>query len=87
MELINKQSALEMLEGIKYQYPVANFQSEMNAGIEKAILFLKEEPAIDAVAVIRCKDCVFADEYNHCRYANWWTDANSFCSRGRKRCD
>lgn len=29
--------------------------------------------------IIRCKDCVHADEYYHCDYMTTWNDADCFC--------
>lgn len=42
-------------------------------------------PTIDAVQVVRCKDCTHADEYHHCGLVKWYNSADDFCSRGKRR--
>lgn len=37
--------------------------------------------------VVRCKECVYADSYDHCKLVGWWTVSDDFCSRGEKRKD
>lgn len=39
----------------------------------------------DMVEVIRCGDCKYADEYNHCAYVTWWNSKDDYCSRGKRR--
>lgn len=46
---------------------------------------LKDVPAVDAVPVVRCKDCQYADSHYHCGFTTFWTTANDFCSKGEKR--
>ena len=55
---------------------------ELNKSITKR---LKDLPAVDAVPVVRCKDCRFADAYYHCVYTNFWESAEDYCSRGEKK--
>lgn len=56
---------------------------------------IKEAPTVDAVPVVRCKDCRWAkkvEEYepkyqclNICRYGcTQWLDSNDFCSYGER---
>lgn len=42
-------------------------------------------PTIDAVPVIRCKDCMYADSYYHCTWTNFWGTADDYCSRAKPR--
>lgn len=46
---------------------------------------LKDVPTADAVSIVRCKDCRFADAYYHCVYTNFWESAEDYCSRGEKK--
>ena len=57
-----------------------------------ATLILREAPTIDAVPVVRCKDCIrrydtdecpmcFLIEGNYCEYTN----ENGFCDRGERK--
>ena len=35
--------------------------------------------------LIRCKDCKYADAYNHCGFLNKWTSDNDYCSCAEAR--
>ena len=57
-----------------------------------ATLILREAPIVDAVEVVRCKDCKYwqdnNDGYPHeeCRWGHGETpDANDFCSYGERK--
>lgn len=43
---------------------------------------VKELPRID---LVRCGECEYADEYNHCKYSAWWNGNADFCSHGIRR--
>ena len=65
------------------------------APFENAIKAIDEAPTIDAVEVVRCKDCKhyeFADNRAFgmpVKYCDWFgfedVDDNDFCSRGERR--
>ena len=46
---------------------------------------LDETPTVDAVEVVRCKDCEHYSHYESC--SEWHTDPNpeDFCSRGERK--
>lgn len=53
---------------------------------------INNSPTIDAVPVVRCKDCVFAEErYSHLScmngisYRNSWNEPDAFCSYGERK--
>ena len=58
---------------------------------------LNQEPTVDAVEVVRCKDCMYYEESlydvftNHdmvCAYAplhHFYREPNDYCSKGRSR--
>ena len=59
---------------------------------DEFVAFLKKQPTIDAVPVVRCKDCIrrydtdecpmcFLIEGNYCEYTN----ENGFCDRGERK--
>jgi len=52
--------------------------SEVAKAVENA-------PTVDAVPVVRCRECKHADEYCHCSFANWWPDAMDYCSHGERK--
>ena len=37
--------------------------------------------------IIRCKECVYADDFYHCDYMSTWNDAECFCSMAKRRTD
>ena len=56
---------------------------------------IDEMPSVDAVEVVRCRDCKWCEErqgrtgnvYNLCVYLNTWVDEDHFCSCGERRED
>ena len=46
--------------------------------------FLRE---YDFEAVVRCKDCKYADEYARCGLVKWYNNEDDYCSRGERRED
>ena len=61
---------------------------------DEFVAFLKKQPTIDAVPVVRCKDCIrrydtdecpmcFLIEGKYCEYTN----ENGFCDRGERKGD
>ena len=37
------------------------------------------------IDLVRCGECEYADEYNHCKYSAWWNGNADFCSHGIRR--
>ena len=53
--------------------------------IEEAIDAVTSAPTIDAVQVVRCKDCFL---YGECKAAEWYGEnGNGYCSIGNRRKD
>ena len=62
-------------------------------------IIIKEQPTVDAVEVVRCKDCIWFDledelpdvfrseQYCYCTEANTYVPINHFCSFGERRTD
>ena len=59
---------------------------------DEFVVFLKKQPTIDAVPVVRCKDCIrrydtdecpmcFLIKREYCEYTN----ENGFCDRGERK--
>lgn len=44
-------------------------------------------PTVDAVEVVRCKDCKYADSFAECKFVSWYNNKDDFCSRGERRED
>lgn len=53
----------------------------------EAKLTLDKMPTVDAVPVVRCRDCIHADEYGHCEMQMFWGTRDDYCSRGQRRED
>ena len=58
------------------------FVQNMNDIDRKTIL---ELPSVDAVEVVRCRDCKHADEYYQCDYSAIWNDKNHYCGKGERK--
>ena len=63
---------------------------------EEFVRFLKKQPTVDAVPVVRCRECVhyemgvclkIYDDGAASRYAWQERKPDDFCSYGEKRCD
>ena len=60
---------------------------------DEFVAFLKKQPTIDAVPVVRCKDCKFGDwdsEPNDAMVCmrtkdGFWRSGNDFCSFGERK--
>lgn len=46
---------------------------------------IKNEPTVDAVEVVRCKDCATYKKYGWCEFFNEPAEDDNFCSQGEKR--
>lgn len=55
-------------------------------GLKEAILAVLELPSAQP-EIIRCKECVYADENYHCDYMTTWNDGDCFCCYGKRRTD
>lgn len=59
---------------------------------DEFVAFLKKQPAIDAVPVVRCKDCIRRYDTDECpmcfliegKYYEY-TNENGFCDRGERK--
>ena len=75
--LIDANRALEIVheQGIAHPnaYHLTNY----------AMLVLQEAPTVDAVEVVRCKDCV---SHNICKFEQF-QGLNGFCSYGERKCN
>lgn len=86
MRLIDADRAMEIVRDQGIAHPNAYHLTNY------AMLILREAPTVDAVEVVRCKDCKYwqdnNDGYPHeeCRWGHGETpDANDFCSYGERK--
>lgn len=57
--------------------------------IEEFVRFLKKQPTVDAVEVVRCRECKYHEdthvtEYEHCCLIGKTVCYNDFCSYGKR---
>ena len=57
---------------------------------EEFVRFLKKQPTVDAVAVVRCRECKYhkdtpINEYKHCCLMGKIVWYNDFCSYGERK--
>ena len=74
---------------------IINFEFEwddISPTRDEFVAFLKKQPTIDAVPVIRCKDCIRRYDTDECpmcfliegKYYEY-TNENGFCDRGERK--
>ena len=77
---------------------MGSMQRNTYPGLESAIAQVKKAPAVDAVEVVRCKDCKYYESthYGHmCKCWEAWLpttvyfirEDDDFCSYGERRAD
>ena len=66
--------------------------NSMRGGIRKALRCIEQSPTVDAVPVVRCKDCIRRYDTDECpmcfliegKYYEY-TNGNGFCDRGERK--
>ena len=87
MRLINADRAMEIVRDQGIAHPNAYHLTNY------AMLILQEAPTVDAVEVVRCKDCKYGEVDNadfHDQYlchisGSDWNCGNHFCSYGKRK--
>ena len=87
MRLIDADRALEIVRDQGIAHPNAYHLTNY------AMLILQEAPTVDAVEVVRCKDCKYGEVDNadfHDQYlchisGSDWNCGNHFCSYGKRK--
>lgn len=89
MRLIDADALVERTEILDYVFVV-------NWTTKKVQSLINAAPTVDAVPVVRCKDCKrfsACEEVEgvswtgYCNYGEFHTDDEDFCSRGERRSD
>ena len=75
--LIDADRALEIVRDQGIVHPNAYHLTQY------ATLILREAPTVDAVEVVRCKDCKHRYSYSWCEYVD--DDDNFYCARGERK--
>lgn len=82
-DLISRSDLLELLEE-QYKHNLHFHKRERAAGFQGAYQLVYDAPAVDAVPVVRCRDCKWGNNYDH--DCNKWECSRSLGS-GRIRED
>ena len=90
-DLISRSALLERLAFKR----MGSMQRNTYPGLESAIAQVKKAPAVDAVEVVRCKDCKrwlkdvpgCTDFVGRCEFANYMVGATGYCVYGERRAD
>ena len=92
-DLISRSAVLvDISESVVFSGRSGETSAEMR-GAHKVTDRIKAAPAVDAVEVVRCKECCYSDSayegaqrYCRTRYGQLWTvEEMDFCSRGERR--
>ena len=75
--LIDANRALEIVRNQGIAHPNAYHLTNY------ATLILREAPTVDAVEVVRCKDCIV---HNFCKFEQY-QGLDGFCSYGERKCN
>lgn len=82
--------ANKMIKDIKENYVIYGYADFLNDFFR----MVEEQPTVDAVEVIRCKDCKYCDIGSYRGNCNLWDDGygalvsmDDFCSQGERRKD
>ena len=81
-----------LLEKVQFRLPIDNHNAEVISGcVDITRRIIEEAPAVDAVEVVRCKDCYYFRMY-HCKHPQWespqgfpMVSESDFCSYGERR--
>lgn len=75
----------------------AEYHEARRPGYYSAITHIDEQPTVDAVEVVRCKDCCYArgfggikierDEVGICKFTQMSVEPEEFCSHGEPRAE
>ena len=91
-DLISRSALLEGAMAERYEFlreKNGNYDHYTD-GFEDAMLYVEDAPAVDAVEVVRCKDCKHTDTDGcgaiYCeKWDRWEMPEDFFCSYGKRR--
>lgn len=92
MRLIDADALKEALADVKAHYDCFDedekkFYEAYSKAVEILDIYLDDSPAIDAVEVVRCKDCTLSGHMGWCSFWGEDVDEEGFCSYGERRTD
>ena len=92
MELISREALIEIIEK-RIPHMIPNVLGTHDVTAEGMVEFIKSQPTVEAVPVVRCKDCkYFCDGYPNvlnadglCENTDCLVDLYCFCSYGERK--
>ena len=89
MKLIDKRELMELLDDMFSRYDgTPSVMEGFKYGLDAVISEVSVMPTIDAVEVVRCKDCKYRDADDFCTgrgYPNMLVPDDGFCEKGERR--
>ena len=86
--LINRQAAIEEILGCCPSCLDSEYECGYDDGLIQVVHRLKHLPTIDAVPVVRCKDCVWCDERGYCnKHEMFVENCDWYCADGERKDD
>jgi hypothetical protein len=92
--LIDVDEVLKKLRKVEPSLKVVSIVGVKAVSIDAVIQYLERQKTVDAVEVVRCKDCkrfASCEEVDgvswtgFCEYGQFHTDEDDFCSRGERK--
>ena len=82
-----RQAAIDAIEILLEQSEDDEHDKTWNNAIRGSINAVKHHVPSAQPEIVRCKECVYADENYHCDYMTTWNYGDCFCSYGKRRTD
>ena len=86
MDLIDREKLVNKWERL-LKIMIPDEDGKHSVSLEKVIEKLKEAPTVDAVEVVRCKDCCYKRPYMGlcvCKITNTTKKPDGFCDKGHR---
>lgn len=81
-----------MSDLVSRDWLIAEYKKRHNGALSPECQIMLEAPAVDAVEVVRCKDCAYANVENFYNYGRVWccmceinVGGDHFCAFGERR--
>lgn len=85
-DLIDRRKAIEDILKESPDVSLGVFNAGVSYATDLAFRKLYNAPAVDAVQVIRCGDCVYYDQsFASCTWCHKIRQQTDYCSKGKKR--
>lgn len=84
-DLIDRQEAIDALGEQPMVWTDSDYELGRQKQYDSDVSAIQNAPTIDAVRVIRCKDCRWKYGANCVRFAEVSVKADDYCSRGERK--